>query len=248
MNRADTDTAYEAFIALKTSKSLKELEKANPGMPLPGRVKGEGRANTSAFGAPSNAKRKRSTDSLSDDDDDSRKSPAAMNGGIGTSSTSNGSNLAPDSTSMQNSMMPNLGQWDFLFPDPELASVAGPGPSAWHAHTAGVDSATHGRAMGQFAQPPPGAGPTPMGSHHDGEARTPDQERQRNLRNAVAHMTSGAMPNSPSMILTSSNNMTSAQVEERKRLQEELRQSMEGDEAAERKTEALQLITYHLNK
>lgn len=207
LNRADTDTAYEAFVALKASK---ELEKANPGMPL-GTVRKRGEStgtNTGAFGAPSNApKRKRSSEEPGSDY--SSPKPMSQNGNA----------------------VPSLQQWDFLFPDPELSSVAGPGPSV---------------GWGQSGM---NAGGSVMRPYADVDAEgSPDQERQRSLRNAVAHMTSGAMPNSPSMILTASNNMTPAQLEERKRLQEELRQSMQGEDATERKTEALQLITYHLNK
>jgi len=249
LNRADTDTAYEAFVALKASK---ELEKANPGIPLPGLKKRES-TNTAAFGAPSNApKRKRSTETppyggMSDGEFEKRfrASPQSMNASLPSASGSGSKLSDPPSTTgaganAASTMMPALGQWDFLFPDPELASVAGPGPSTvWNANA-------QNRLMGQYTGQQTVA--TPLSSGQDGEAHTPEADRQRNLRNAVAHMTAGAMPNSPSMILTASNNMTTAQVEERKRLQEELRQSMEGDEAADRKTEALQLITYHLNK
>lgn len=78
---------------------------------------------------------------------------------------------------------------------------------------------------------------------------SPDAEHQRNLRAAVAHLTNKGVDQPPSpAIMTNANNMTQAQVEERRRLQEELRKSMEGEEATERQTEALQLITYHLNK
>ncbi|ORX33644.1 hypothetical protein BD324DRAFT_639017 [Kockovaella imperatae] len=52
LNRADTDTAYDAFIALKASK---ELEEANPGIPLGLVRKREGNPSGSA------AKRKRSS-------------------------------------------------------------------------------------------------------------------------------------------------------------------------------------------
>lgn len=97
-----------------------------------------------------------------------------------------------------------------------------------------------------------GQGSTP-GSHRDrdyeGAQDSPDAEHHRNLRAAVAHLTNKGIDQAPSAaIVTNPNNMTQAQVEERLRLQEELRKSMEGEEATERKTEALQLITYHLNK
>ena len=71
-----------------------------------------------------------------------------------------------------------------------------------------------------------------------------DVERQRQLRAAVANLTSQEGPGA------TGGNMTLDQVEERRRAQDELSKSMQADGVFDwdQKTEAVQLITYHLNK
>lgn len=241
LNRSDTDTAYEAFISLKATK---ELEKTNPGIDLPGELRprhdsgsnpGSSAGAGSQIGVP---KRKRDHDSPPPIADLEDKRPRA----------------GSPQTSLE--QVGDFGTWDFLFPDPELSAVAGPGPSS-----VGLEGGMFGapRPDLQLAQQMNANsassrqnGTPATNSGNDGEAATPDADRQRSLRQAVAHMTNrpSAGPRSP-LIITAANNMTPREVEDRKRMQEELRQSIEvsqGEEAAERKTEALQLITYHMNK
>jgi hypothetical protein len=122
--------------------------------------------------------------------------------------------------------------------------------------TSGIRTMSSGAspAVGQVPPPPSttgtglGPGSTPSSMHDSAHSPNTEAEHQRSLRAAVAHITN-SVPDTASSprIVTNPNNMTQAQVEERRRLQEQLRKSMEGEEATERKTEALQLITYHLN-
>lgn len=305
MNRADTDTAYEAFVALKASKE--QGGKNNPGSFL---SKKAARGPMPHFPpTPANAPKRKRTGRKKDDDDDDdddygdmdfdmdmdTKKPRVSSGGAGASGAGQAGAGPFSPLNSLSDFFSRPSEWDFLFPDANMAGVAGPGPStmamgqqqqqqepvdtggfpvrmggggpqigsgasgapaaAQQSPTArGTTSGIRAPSAASSLSPavPPGPPPpsmnvasTPASSSHDGE---PDAEHQRTLRAAVAHLTNSAVDSAPSpQIVTNPNNMTQAQVEERRRLQEQLRKSMEGEEATERKTEALQLITYHLN-
>lgn len=245
LNRSDTDTAYEAFISLKASK---EMEEQNPGMDLPGYNKvSENHGNHDSINNPGSSagagsqigagKRKRTVESP-----------------LSTMADVEGKRVRGVSPPPEMEMNgPDFGNWDFLFPDTNLTAVAGPGPSSQyhlhHQHPNSASTPTTGPPMSS------GQGGTPIntGMNNMGDVQTtPEAERQAHLRQAVAHIMNRPAqgPRSP-LIITAANNMTVRQVDERAKLQEELRQSMQGlagEEALERKTEALQLITYHMNK
>lgn len=237
LNRADSDTAYEAFVSFKASK---ELGEANPGIPLgqvrkrgdstaePGSSAGAGSLIGTPLSAAAQAKRKRESEG---GDSDKRVRGA-------TPASTPGSSGAGASNPVNHGEM-----WNFLFTT-EATAVGGPGPSAFPGLYTGPPGATAQQAT--MPAPPPQA----PGQMTGVAGLSPESERN-NLRSAVAQLTSSdkaPLDRQGSVIVTEPNNMTRGQVEERRRMQEELRQSMEGEEAAERKTEALQLITYHLNK
>lgn len=229
LNRADSDTAYEAFVSFKANKELME---SNPGYPLgvvrkraesnaePGSSAGAGSLIGTPLSAAAHAKRKRDNEV-----DDGDKRPRGNTPGSTPGSSGAQSHAQLPNPSNHGDM------WSFLFTS-EATAVGGPGPSAFP----GVYSGPPGSSDRPATMPAPPAA-----------ALSPETERN-NLRSAVAQLTSSDKPPLERVIVTEPNNMTRGQVEERRRFQEELRQSMEGEEAAERKTEALQLITYHLNK
>lgn len=305
LNRADTDTAYEAFVTLKASK-----EAGGKNNPTPFLSKKAARGPMPHFPpTPSNApKRKRGGKKAADDDYDDddygdmdfdfdekldKKMRASAAGSEGSKPV-----VALSPLNGLSDFFSRGGEWDFLFPDANTnLAVAGPGPSSMAMGTGtgtgqdAVDSGGFpvrmggggpqigsGLGGGGVAAPPPSvrtmagssaspampavppltaagtSGPgssmnissTPASSH-DAHSPNADAEHQRTLRAAVAHLTNSVDTAPSPQIVTNPNNMTQAQVEERRRLQEQLRKSMEGEEATERKTEALQLITYHLN-
>lgn len=241
LNRADSDTAYEAFVSFKASK---ELGEANPGIPLgqvrkrgdstaePGSSAGAGSLIGTPLSAAAQAKRKRDNDGGEGEKRARGTTPASTPGSSGAGA-GGGSGSQPV----------NHGEmWNFLFTT-EATAVGGPGPSAFP----GLYTAPPGTAQ-QTTMPAP---PAQSQGHITGVVGLSPESERNNLRSAVAQLTSSdkaPMDRQGSVIVTEPNNMTRGQVEERRRMQEELRQSMEGEEAAERKTEALQLITYHLNK
>ncbi|BEJ14272.1 hypothetical protein CspHIS471_0400390 [Cutaneotrichosporon sp. HIS471] len=294
LNRADTDTAYEAFVQLKASK-----EQGGKNDPTPFLSKKAARGPMPHFPPdPSSApKRKRRSRKDDDDDDDDDDYPVFDFTGAAEAKKARGESSATGASWSGGAAMSPLnglseffskgGEWDFLFPDPTNMSVAtpGPGPSTMAGHdvvdtggfpvrmggggpplgagltqrgaTSGIRTVSSGTSPALAgAQPPPpsasgtgrGPGSTPSSGIHDVHSPNADVEHQRSLRAAVAHLTNSVPETASSpRIVTNPNNMTQAQVEERRRLQEQLRKSLEGDDETERKTEALQLITYHLN-
>lgn len=243
LNRADSDTAYEAFVSFKASK---ELGEQNPGIPLgqvrkrgdsvaePGSSAGAGSLIGTPLSAAAQAKRKRDSEGGDGDKRPRGATPASTPGSSGAGA---GAGAVPNPV--------NHGEmWNFLFTT-EATAVGGPGPSAFP----GLYTGPPGATAQQATMPAP---PAQQGQGHiTGVTGLSPESERNNLRSAVAQLTSSdkaPIDRQGSVIVTEPNNMTRGQVEERRRMQEELRQSMEGEEAAERKTEALQLITYHLNK
>lgn len=286
LNRADTDTAYDAFIQLKASK-----DQGGKNDPTPFLSKKAARGPMPHFPPdPTNApKRKRRGKKGDDDYDDDDEYPEFDFTGQAEKKARGESSAAGAAMSPLNGLSEFFskgGEWDFLFPDPANMGVGGPGPSTMSGHemldtdtggfpvrmggggpplgagsrrgpTSGIRTMSSGTSPSLGAVPPPpstsgtglGPGSTPSSSIQD-SAHSPnvEAEHQRSLRAAVAHITNSVPDTASSLhIVTNPNNMTHAQVEERRRLQEQLRKSMEGEEETERKTEALQLITYHLN-
>ncbi|BEI83450.1 hypothetical protein CcaverHIS002_0400540 [Cutaneotrichosporon cavernicola] len=294
LNRADTDTAYEAFVQLKASK-----EQGGKNDPTPFLSKKAARGPMPHFPPdPSTApKRKRRGRKDDDDDDDDDDYPVFDFTGAAEAKKARGESSATGASWSGGAAMSPLnglseffskgGEWDFLFPDPTNMGVAtpGPGPSTMAGHdvvdtggfpvrmggggpplgagltqrsaTSGIRTVSTGTSPALAGEQPPlpsasgtgrGPGSTPSSGIHDVHSPNTDVEHQRSLRAAVAHLTNSVPETASSpRIVTNPNNMTQAQVEERRRLQEQLRKSLEGDEETERKTEALQLITYHLN-
>ncbi|KLT41941.1 hypothetical protein CC85DRAFT_302818 [Cutaneotrichosporon oleaginosum] len=290
LNRADTDTAYEAFVQLKASK-----EQGGKNDPTPFLSKKAARGPMPHFPpTPANApKRKRRGKKDEDDDDDDdfmfdftgQAEAAKKARGETSAAGASGSGAAMSPLNGLSEFFSKGGEWDFLFPDPANLGVPGPGPSTMatstnevvdtggfpvrmggggpplgaglqRGATSGIRTVSSGTSPAVGVVPPPpsnsgtglGPGSTPSSLHESAHSPNAEAEHQRSLRAAVAHITN-SVPDTVSSprIVTNPNNMTQAQVEERRRLQEQLRKSMEGEEATERKTEALQLITYHLN-
>jgi hypothetical protein len=297
LNRADTDTAHEAFLALKASR---EMQKDHPGLPL-----GSPRRRASAI------KRKRSTAPDAGPD-----SAPSANFQPSTSETPDDNN--PPRIKRQGSS--GFTSYDYLFPDlnsfarhpppvPDPVTGSSDGsnpqnvsnaqqpqqsqqPTSWGTQYAPQQSGGQSNiaysphpVQQQLYQSPqpvlqtnlysqpfhqsgfgltiPGSMPhpqTPYPPHPQsymhqsmhpthvpsGSPSAPSDEagRKRQLKRAVAIVTShenqGTLPGT----------MTPEQVEERRRMQEDLKSTMEKADLpdADRKAEAVQLITYHLNK
>jgi len=290
LTRADTDTAYEAFLALKASTQMK---KDNPGLPL-----GSPRRRASS------GKRKRTSVS--------EETPRAEGTVLQNTSTLAASPESFKRSQPERQESEPYGSYAYLFPDldafantpvnpnPPLAAVPPPAPpqpqhqpqpqsqpqapssTPWgntyppqgNAGYSQPPAMSHQQQYPQnmsmsqptmYAQPfqqsgfgltlPPSAPPQPMQFPPDYPAmpqmsgpgpgaEVDDAERQRHLRAAVANLTAQEGPGA------TGGNMTPDQVEERRRAQEELSKSMKADGVFDwdQKTEAVQLITYHLNK
>ncbi|ORY29518.1 hypothetical protein BCR39DRAFT_531931 [Naematelia encephala] len=278
LNRADTDTAYEAFLTLKASHEMKE---ANPGIAL-----GEPRrrANSSVKrkhenvdatprDGPGGVERMQSaTPDLVDAggfkrpkaagvEDPSSSSMDAFaylfpdldafaSGSTGFTPDNDGSSsqypLFKPQTSFpmsnfpqqyQNNMASSANQFDF-----SGFGLTGPPTQALDSNMNGTTfpppaSAT-GTSQSNLAQL---VGVTNHGAPTAIRSTSPTElERQQQLRTAVANLTNFSKG-------TMDTPMTPSAIEARRKAQDELRLRMDESDVTERKTEALQLITYHLN-
>lgn len=134
LNRADTDTAHDAFLTLKASK---EMEEANPGIPL-GQVKRKASLTASA------SKRRRDGTEFDGDHDHHSNSTPGGSGAIKTdqqpdnlNSASVGGAVSSNQQQQQQQQQQQATNYDFFFPDLEAMangryptpSAAGPGPT-----------------------------------------------------------------------------------------------------------------------
>ena len=261
LSRADTDTAHEAFLALKAST---QMQKDNPGIPL-----GEPRRGS--------VKRKRGTqDDLAAE---------GNKGSAAGSATPDG----PAQTQPLRQETENYGNYSYLFPDLNAfantptrqplptSQVNGhtqvqpppppipPPPAQWTPTYATAQTSAYPSPMQfnqmtlprDFYQQPfdqSGFGVSLPASNGGGYADPPtnppgpedidEVEHQRRLRAAVVKITAqkGHGPMGAEL--------TADQVDTRRKAQEEIMDRMreEEDPEASARAEALQLISYHLNK
>ncbi|KAK8861477.1 hypothetical protein IAR55_002298 [Kwoniella newhampshirensis] len=298
LNRADTDTAYEAFVNLKASR---ELETANPGLKM-----GEPRRRSS-----STTKRKRG---MSTDDDVRQNAGSSGGPSAGGAATTMGSSSLVEEPSARtkstNANTPASEEFTYLFPDldsmlivsdsfgdPTFSRTAnGPSSRQQMPRMSPMDGHRHGYAQhlmpdaitegdrqaqinyygGQSSAYPNGdlsgfgltippttvienpmsslAGPSSSSQTQGGyaqkhahilttESSIPEVDRQEQMRKTVqsitAHESTRTSFDGPGM--------TAAELAERRRQQAQLMKTIEQGDRGDRKMEAMQLITYHLN-
>ncbi|KAL7419685.1 hypothetical protein Q5752_005601 [Cryptotrichosporon argae] len=234
LNRADTDTAHEAFLQLKVPK---EVEEANPGLPIGEIRKPAGQG-----------KRKRGSLGLDDVEAESpaRGGPSRQQAGAGSGAESATAAGATGLTGTPATAIVGatpdeprdaFDNYDLFFsqaagspsyPSPNAAALSGFGLT--------VPAAT--------PRPPSPLAGTPLSPLAHAHAYDPQQtEQQRSsLRAAVAQLTALHAP------AAVDEPMSPAQLAERQDVQDQLLRNLQGAGATERKTEAMQLVSYHLNK
>nr|XP_031863033.1 uncharacterized protein CI109_001509 [Kwoniella shandongensis]KAA5530105.1 hypothetical protein CI109_001509 [Kwoniella shandongensis] len=301
LNRADTDTAYEAFVNLKASR---EMETANPGLKM-----GEPRRRSS-----STFKRKRGN---SPDDNGRQEGPSSSGPSAGGSSSTQGAGAIGQKSN--NERTPISEEFTYLFPDLDGMMIVSDAYGAHNAPRSGP-VAQQGESSSASGGPPP-LPPPRMESqegHRHGYAQQlmhdtakgpqPYPNQQYNAQPATYPnsdlsgfgitipassavedpMSSLAGPSSASSqtqagyaqkhahilttdvgladderqkqltaavhSITHNDNtsfdgpgMTAAELAERRRQQDQLMKTIEQGDRSDRKMEAMQLITYHLN-
>ena len=228
LHRADTDTAHEAFLALKMSKATREMAEANPGLPL-GEVKRR---------ASSGKRKRQSVDTIRETGEESTPDTSEKRTRQESEAYNSFAYLFPDleafavtpvqspretprETGNYSQFVPNFGPNPFNLPNgfPQSQSV----------NTG-------------FGLTVPATQPYPRNQPNDFAEPVDEAERQKQLRAAVAHLTSGQGQ------FLNGGSMSQAEVDERSKVQEELQKSLAGGDRFDRMTEGIQMITYHLNK
>ena len=223
LNRQDTDTAHEAFVALKASREASG-ENGDDGLPF-----GSGRPVA-------DGKRKRW--STSDDPRPKSNSDPVRSPERHDSADTNDAPVVGPSTDFEAFSYLFPGQssvYNATAPQPNYSAPYSALPFSMPMTSNNLSTLPYGQNNSDFGQ----AAPLPMSRYPGLEVfmgDSPDgaeSERQRQLRAAVSDFTGGEA--------------TPQQVMEKRRMEEDLQNRYENGDS-DRKAEAYQLISYHINK